>query len=129
MPEVCEMNRSTYKPIVWLTGEQVHVQVREGVAMDLVVEFHGSIQPVNHLGHGHRLLPKGCLFVGHVEGLDCVDLGDDAHIAKDGDFGIGGYPGAVQVGDGAVGCPEVHTMRLSGRHRLAQHSGFDQAPP
>jgi hypothetical protein len=41
MPEVFEIDRSTYEPVVWLTGEQVHVQVGQGVAMNLVVEFHG----------------------------------------------------------------------------------------
>jgi hypothetical protein len=36
----------------------VHVQVGQGVAMNLVVEFHGPMQPVEDLGLGHSFTPK-----------------------------------------------------------------------
>ena len=105
MADVFDIDWATDEPIVWPTRKQMHVEMGQGVAMNLVVELHRSIELIDGLCYGHGFLPKGHSVIGQIEGLDNVDLRDDAYVAEDGDFGIGGDPGLVQVGDDAVRAP------------------------
>ena len=111
------IDRPPFKLIAHMAWEEMHMEVRSRIAMDLVIHLDG----LDDLRHGHRNLPqvtheRCSLGLGQVMQLDCVAPEDQTHVAGHRVVRANQNPRGLEVGNGvglAAADPTVGPRSLS----------------